>query len=74
MFCFAQGDDESTLTVQTKAASVVPLAVFSPKGYQKESAAMAVILPLPFFPQPLYNMEAEAFGTISVQVQVWYLV
>lgn len=31
MFCLAQSADESTLTVQTKAGSVVPLVVFSPK-------------------------------------------
>lgn len=31
MFCLAQSADESTLVVQTKAASVVPLAVFSPR-------------------------------------------
>lgn len=31
MFCFAQSADGSTLTVQTKAVSVVPLVVFSPR-------------------------------------------
>lgn len=31
MFCFAQSAGESTLTVQTKAVSVVPLVVFSPR-------------------------------------------
>lgn len=76
--CLAQGADEGALPVQTKAAGIVPLAVFSPKRTLERKCCHCSDASSALLSTALHLVrctgEVAVFGTTPVQVQVWYLV